>query len=353
MTPFAAIFLTSLPTATASGWADYRDALTTVAALAPAASTPPEAERATEWQVGQRIVENHAATCAKLAQDEFDQHDCDGTLPDLRARAEAVLTAGVWFYDTLDVQLGKYDFASHAFPLVTAPMEANATQPRLCPGVVAGNWGFCLFTGQPRRLTITATVWIYGGPTQQQRTQLIGPWKPMSEPFDDTVAANARPGGDESYQAISVFKWAWSPKACVAETTTVAGYCWGALPASLTVRWPNGVRDAMRESPAALPPPPAAPVPSATTVPSVQPPEEPADPAADGYFEVITQNLKDANGPGARAAAQLFLTDYPNSERATEAKYRIAESYQNEGDFPDAVQAFQAVVDVGCDAHPK
>lgn len=85
-------------------------------------------------------------------------------------------------------------------------------------------------------------------------------------------------------------------------------------------------------------------------------PETPAAPeeaitasTPEEYFQLITRNLEEAKGAAARAVARRFLTEYPQSDRAPEALYRIGESYQNETAYADAAAAFQVVVD----KHPQ
>jgi len=70
----------------------------------------------------------------------------------------------------------------------------------------------------------------------------------------------------------------------------------------------------------------------------------------DEYFGIIAQNLQEGKGAAARAVAKRFLAEYPKSDRAPEAYYRIAESFQNENDFAGAASAFQVVVDKFADS---
>lgn len=105
----------------------------------------------------------------------------------------------------------------------------------------------------------------------------------------------------------------------------------------------------------APPPPPkdggttaeAAPTTTPTTTPTEAAPTEapPAATSPDDYFTLITQNLQEGKGAAARAVANRFLTENPKSDRAPEALYRIAESYQNESAYADAATAFQVVID--------
>ena len=75
----------------------------------------------------------------------------------------------------------------------------------------------------------------------------------------------------------------------------------------------------------------------------------PSAPAAaqtpDEYFALITQNLTEGKGSAARAVAARFVAENPKNDRVPEALYRVAESFQNDGDFASAAGAFQEVVD--------
>lgn len=85
---------------------------------------------------------------------------------------------------------------------------------------------------------------------------------------------------------------------------------------------------------------------AAATDPTTPPvPEAPMATTPDEYFSLITQNLQEGKGAAARAVAQRFVKDNPKSDRVAEALYRVAESYQNEGDYVNGMQAFQAVID--------
>lgn len=85
---------------------------------------------------------------------------------------------------------------------------------------------------------------------------------------------------------------------------------------------------------------------SNTTGPVAPPvPDAPLASTPDEYFALITQNLQEGKGAAARAVAQRFVKENPKSDRAPEALYRVAESYQNESDFASGAQAFQAVID--------
>jgi len=94
---------------------------------------------------------------------------------------------------------------------------------------------------------------------------------------------------------------------------------------------------------------PAGPTADATptdTTPAAPDAEAPAAPmSADEFFALIAKNLTEGKGAAARAVAQRFVAENPKSDRVPEALYRIAESYQNESDYPSAATAFQEVVD--------
>jgi tol-pal system protein YbgF len=62
-------------------------------------------------------------------------------------------------------------------------------------------------------------------------------------------------------------------------------------------------------------------------------------------FALIEKNLSEGNGGAARAVAKRFIADHPKHDRVAEAYYRLAESWQNEGDYKQAAAAFQVVVD--------
>lgn len=74
-------------------------------------------------------------------------------------------------------------------------------------------------------------------------------------------------------------------------------------------------------------------------------PEAPLASTPDEYFALITQNLQEGKSAAARAVAQRFIRENPKSDRVAEALYRVAESYQNDNDFVNGLQAFQAVID--------
>ncbi len=85
-----------------------------------------------------------------------------------------------------------------------------------------------------------------------------------------------------------------------------------------------------------------------TSAPPTQPdtsPEAPAELTAEEVFGLIAENLEAGNAAAARAVAKGFIAENPAHDRAGEAYYRIAESYQNEGEFKQAAAAVQDVLD--------
>lgn len=85
--------------------------------------------------------------------------------------------------------------------------------------------------------------------------------------------------------------------------------------------------------------------PVAATPTAAAAPEAPLASTPDEYFALITQNLQEGKSAAARAVAQRFIRENPKSDRVAEALYRVAESYQNDNDFVNGLQAFQAVID--------
>lgn len=88
----------------------------------------------------------------------------------------------------------------------------------------------------------------------------------------------------------------------------------------------------------------------ATVVAAPPAPTEPdpvvaAPTSPEESFALLEKNLAEGNGGAARAVANRFILDNPKSDRVPEAHYRIAESWQNEGNFKSAAGAFQIVVD--------
>jgi TolA-binding protein len=75
-----------------------------------------------------------------------------------------------------------------------------------------------------------------------------------------------------------------------------------------------------------------------------------ADPTAaastpEEAFALIEKNLAEGNGGAARAVAKKFIAASAKHDRVPEAWYRIAESWQNEGDYKQAAASFQVVVE--------
>ncbi len=74
-------------------------------------------------------------------------------------------------------------------------------------------------------------------------------------------------------------------------------------------------------------------------------PVVPAAPlTADEAFTQIATHLQENRGAAARAIAEAFVRENPKHERVPEALYRVAESYQNDGNFSAAAAAFQKVL---------
>ena len=57
------------------------------------------------------------------------------------------------------------------------------------------------------------------------------------------------------------------------------------------------------------------------------------------------ENMESGNPAVARALIQQFMAENPKSDRISEAQYRLAQTWQKEGDFKDAAAAYQVVVD--------
>ena len=73
--------------------------------------------------------------------------------------------------------------------------------------------------------------------------------------------------------------------------------------------------------------------------------EPPLATTPEEVFTLLEKNLAEGNAGAARAVARRFVADNPTHDRVPEALYRVAESYQNEGNFKVAAQEFQVVVD--------
>lgn len=105
-----------------------------------------------------------------------------------------------------------------------------------------------------------------------------------------------------------------------------------------------GIRPAPRSDSAAMasaPPPPSEPPPGEVAVVPASPPAM----TAEEVFGLISENLEGGNATAARTVAKRFLAENPGHDRAGEAYYRIAESFQNEGEYKQAAGAFQDVLD--------
>lgn len=125
-----------------------------------------------------------------------------------------------------------------------------------------------------------------------------------------------------------------------AETRVVA------LEKSLGLRPPpNPSAAAVVAVPAGQATPPPAGDPAASVTPVSGDPATVSPSTPEEYFGLITQHLESGNGVAARAVAERFIAENPRSDRIGEAKYRVGESYQNEGDFKGAATAFQGVID--------
>lgn len=106
-------------------------------------------------------------------------------------------------------------------------------------------------------------------------------------------------------------------------------------------------------NPSSLPPVTAPPGdPTVTTPPPTDPTvtTPPVAATAEETFGLITGHLEANNGPAARAVAERFIAENPKSDRVAEARYRIAESYQNEKEYKAAATAFQGVIDAAPDS---
>ncbi len=90
-------------------------------------------------------------------------------------------------------------------------------------------------------------------------------------------------------------------------------------------------------------------VPVNTALPPLDP-DPPVASTPDEYFALIAEQLEAGNAAAARAVAARFIKENAKHERVVEAYYRIAESWQNAGEFKPAVSAFQDVIDKGKDS---
>lgn len=65
---------------------------------------------------------------------------------------------------------------------------------------------------------------------------------------------------------------------------------------------------------------------------------------SEGYNNLSQGKYKDA-----RAQFELFISNYPNSSKAPDAQYWIAETYYREGNFEEAILEFQGFIE----AYPR
>ena len=65
---------------------------------------------------------------------------------------------------------------------------------------------------------------------------------------------------------------------------------------------------------------------------------------SDGYSNLSQGKYKDA-----REQFELFISNYPNSSKAPDAQYWIAETYYREGNFEEAILEFQGFIE----AYPR
>lgn len=69
----------------------------------------------------------------------------------------------------------------------------------------------------------------------------------------------------------------------------------------------------------------------------------------DYIFNQGYSDLSQGNYSGSREQFKLFLSKYPNSSRASDATYWIAESYYRQGEFEEAILEYQKFID----SYPK
>jgi TolA-binding protein len=75
-------------------------------------------------------------------------------------------------------------------------------------------------------------------------------------------------------------------------------------------------------------------------------PEVPASPAtAKEALDLAVQNMKDGRQGVARVLLEKAIEDHPGAPELPVIRYRIGETWFNEGEFKKAAKAFQAVVD--------
>lgn len=69
----------------------------------------------------------------------------------------------------------------------------------------------------------------------------------------------------------------------------------------------------------------------------------------DYIFNQGYSDLSQGNYSGSREQFKLFLSKYPNSSKASDATYWIAESYYRQGEFEEAILEYQKFID----SYPK
>ncbi|GJM16277.1 MAG: tol-pal system protein YbgF [Thermodesulfobacteriota bacterium] len=65
----------------------------------------------------------------------------------------------------------------------------------------------------------------------------------------------------------------------------------------------------------------------------------------DFIFNQGYTDLSEGNYSGSREQFKLFLSKYPNSSKASDATYWIAESYYRQGEFEEAILEYQKFID--------
>jgi len=69
----------------------------------------------------------------------------------------------------------------------------------------------------------------------------------------------------------------------------------------------------------------------------------------DFIFNKGYTDLSEGNYQGSREQFKLFLSKYPDSSKASDATYWVAESYYRQGEFEEAILEYQRFID----AYPK
>ena len=83
-------------------------------------------------------------------------------------------------------------------------------------------------------------------------------------------------------------------------------------------------------------------IPTAVTSPVPPPPTEPTTP--DGLLDLAQDHLEAGRAVAARAVLGRYITANPQSPRALEARFMVAETHFAEGAYHQAVLAYEAVV---------